>query len=150
MRKRWAVGAGLALLLAGTALHALRGYSHEDLSGHAAGADDAYISYRYARSLAGGDGLVFNPGERVEGYSNLLYVLLLAPACPLAGDSAILPVAIVLNALFAAAALVLFHRRVADLYGQRSALLALALFAAWPSLWLWSASGMETPLVLLL
>src|SRR5262249_53479206 len=43
--------------------------------------DDAYISFRYARNLADGYGLVFNPGfERVEGYSNLLWVLLLAGA----------------------------------------------------------------------
>jgi arabinofuranosyltransferase len=37
--------------------------------------DDAFISFRYAHNLAGGDGLVFNPGERVEGYSNLSWVL---------------------------------------------------------------------------
>jgi hypothetical protein len=147
---RWAVGAGIGLLLAGTALHAARGYSHEDLSGHAAGADDAYISYRYARNLAGGEGLVFNPGERVEGYSNLLYVLLLAPACALARDSALLPFAIVVNAVLAVVALVFFQRRLAARHGQPSAVLAVTLFAAWPALWLWTASGMETPLVLLL
>ena len=40
--------------------------------------DDAYISFRYARNLIEGHGLVFNPGERVEGYSNFLWVLELA------------------------------------------------------------------------
>ena len=41
--------------------------------------DDAFISYRYARNAAAGYGLVFNPGgERVEGYTNFLWVLLLA------------------------------------------------------------------------
>lgn len=40
--------------------------------------DDAYISYRYARHVADGIGLVWNPGERVEGYSNFLWVLTLA------------------------------------------------------------------------
>jgi arabinofuranosyltransferase len=41
--------------------------------------DDAFISFRYARNLADGYGLVFNPGgERVEGYSNFLWVLILA------------------------------------------------------------------------
>lgn len=34
--------------------------------------DDAYISFRYATNLIHGHGLVFNPGERVEGYSNFL------------------------------------------------------------------------------
>jgi len=37
--------------------------------------DDAFISFRYARQLLDGNGLVFNPGERVEGYTNLLWVL---------------------------------------------------------------------------
>jgi hypothetical protein len=39
--------------------------------------DDAYISYRYAQNALSGDGLVFNAGERVEGYTNFLWVLLL-------------------------------------------------------------------------
>jgi arabinofuranosyltransferase len=35
--------------------------------------DDAFISFRYARNLVEGSGLVFNPGERVEGYTNFLW-----------------------------------------------------------------------------
>jgi len=38
--------------------------------------DDAFISFRYAQNLLDGHGLVFNPGEQVEGYSNLLWILL--------------------------------------------------------------------------
>jgi len=41
--------------------------------------DDAYISYRYLDNWLAGYGLVFNPGERVEGYTNLLWILLIAP-----------------------------------------------------------------------
>ncbi len=41
--------------------------------------DDAMISMRYAWSLAHGNGLVWNPGERVEGYTNLLMVLVMTP-----------------------------------------------------------------------
>src|SRR5262245_54883150 len=37
--------------------------------------DDAYISYRFARNLARGLGLVYNPGERVEGYTNFLWTV---------------------------------------------------------------------------
>ncbi|MFQ5411487.1 MAG: hypothetical protein ACE5EC_04295 [Phycisphaerae bacterium] len=40
--------------------------------------DDAFISFRYARNLADGHGLTFNPPERVEGYSNALWVLITA------------------------------------------------------------------------
>ena len=40
--------------------------------------DDAFISFRYALNFANGDGLVFNIGEKVEGFTNLLWVLILA------------------------------------------------------------------------
>jgi hypothetical protein len=35
--------------------------------------DDAFISFRYAENWVRGDGLVFNAGERVEGYTNFLW-----------------------------------------------------------------------------
>ena len=146
----WPLRAAAAILLAGTLLHHLYGYAHEDLTGHAAGSDDAYISYRYARSLAAGDGLVFNPGERVEGYSNLLFVLVLAPAFLLVRDSAVHGVAVALSAACAAGAVVVFHRRIRERHGAAVAGWACLAFAASPALWLWTASGMETALVLLL
>ncbi len=41
--------------------------------------DDAFISFRYAEHLAHGHGLTFNIGDKpVEGYSNFLWILLLA------------------------------------------------------------------------
>ena len=40
--------------------------------------DDAFISFRYAHNLVLGEGLVWNPGERVEGYSNFLWTLAIA------------------------------------------------------------------------
>jgi hypothetical protein len=45
--------------------------------------DDAYISLRYARNLADGRGLVYNPGERVEGYTNFLWTMMLAASLKL-------------------------------------------------------------------
>jgi hypothetical protein len=39
--------------------------------------DDAYISYRYSRNFAKGLGLVYNEGERIEGYTNFSWTLLL-------------------------------------------------------------------------
>ncbi len=40
--------------------------------------DDAYISFRYARNLLDGHGLVYNVGERVEGYTNFLWTMIIA------------------------------------------------------------------------
>ncbi len=40
--------------------------------------DDAFISFVYARNLARHGQLVFNLGERVEGYTNFLWTVLLA------------------------------------------------------------------------
>src|ERR1700686_5368763 len=40
--------------------------------------DDAYITFRYARNLAEGLGLVYNPGEWVLGTTAPLWALLLA------------------------------------------------------------------------
>lgn len=46
-------------------------------------ADDAYITFRYAKNLASGTGLVYNPDERVEGFSNPLWTFTLAIASAL-------------------------------------------------------------------
>jgi arabinofuranosyltransferase len=142
--------AALVLLLAGALLQILAGYSHPDLSGEAWGTDDAYISYRYAHNLAAGHGLVFNPGERVEGFSNLLYVLLLAPAEALVGPAGIYAVSTGLNLLFAAIALALLSRFAHPRLGDRPAGALALLFALCPPLWAAIASGLETPLVLLI
>ena len=47
--------------------------------------DDAFISFRYVRNLLEGHGLVFNPGEYVEGYTNFLWILELAALWELFG-----------------------------------------------------------------
>ena len=58
--------------------------------------DDAYISFRYVRNLAQGHGLVYNPGERVEGYTNFLWVILLVPFSALGLDLALVSIALTL------------------------------------------------------
>lgn len=50
--------------------------------------DDAFVSFRYARNLLDGHGLVYNVGERVEGYTNFLWTLLVAAAMGLTGVEA--------------------------------------------------------------
>ena len=48
--------------------------------------DDAFISFRYAQNLAAGHGLVYNLGERVEGYTNFLWTVCMVPAFLLNAD----------------------------------------------------------------
>ncbi len=48
--------------------------------------DDSFITFRYADNLAHGHGLVFNPGERVEGYTTFLWAVLMAGAIRLGWD----------------------------------------------------------------
>ncbi len=105
--------------------------------------DDAYISFRYARNLAQGFGAVFNPGERVEGYTNFLWMLLDVPA-----ELAHLPPrvwALGLSVLLGFVGLLATYRLAAGLLPWAGAIAAL-LLAADGSYALWSVSGMETPL----
>jgi len=48
--------------------------------------DDAFISFRYAQNLVRGHGLVFNVGERVEGYTNFLWTVVIAAGMKLGID----------------------------------------------------------------
>jgi len=142
--------APLLLLIGGCLVQVGFGYFDHDFSGHALGADDAFISYRYASNLVSGEGLVFNPGERVEGYSNLLYVLLVSAGLIFLPDRAAYGFSVAINLLLITlsyAALLWIARR--TLHGHRP-LVAVALFSLTPTVWIWTGSGMETPLVLLL
>ncbi len=49
--------------------------------------DDAYITFRYARNLAEGSGLTFNPGERIFGMTSPLHALICAALYTIAGPS---------------------------------------------------------------
>ncbi len=73
--------------------------------------DDAYISFRYAQNLGKGVGLVFNPGERVEGFSNLLWTLYLGGMARIGAD--VVRTAVITSLVFALGAftLVLFLLR---------------------------------------
>src|SRR5262245_31921661 len=67
---RWAVILGLVLPMVLLIGNMVRVQSYT--------IDDAYISYRYARNFARGNGLVYNVGEYVEGYTNFLWTIWLA------------------------------------------------------------------------
>jgi hypothetical protein len=59
------VACAVAAVAAGAVLAAVRSWT----------CDDAFISFRYADNLVRGHGLVFNAGERVEGYTNLAWTV---------------------------------------------------------------------------
>ena len=114
-------------------------------------ADDAFISYRYALNLAHGNGLVFNQGEYVEGFTNLLWTLLVAAFikigvhAPAAGQA--------LSLLFGAGSLLLLHIYVRCLLPRRFAWIAAAapaVLLASNSFACWMSTGLETPMVLFL
>jgi len=139
----------LLILLGGSILETLGGTS--DLSSssqHSWGNDDAYIGYRYARNLAEGKGLVFNPGERVEAYTDPLFVVMLAPAFWVTDNDGVYFFSILLNLIFAGAAFGLFVADLRRRLGEGSALAGALLFALCLPLWVAVASGLETPLVL--
>jgi len=107
--------------------------------------DDAYISYRYAKHLVEGLGLVYNPGEVVEGYTNLLWVLLVAVG--LAAGAPPEPVAATLGlaATLATALLVMRHATVLTGHPLAGVLAGGITAAAFPTA-VWATAGLETPL----
>ncbi|AGP36231.1 hypothetical protein SCE1572_18080 [Sorangium cellulosum So0157-2] len=111
--------------------------------------DDAYISFRYAENLANGNGLVYNVGERVEGYTNFLWTVLLAAAVKLGATPE--AASKVLGAACAALALVptyLLSRRLRPF--SNVPCLATWLLATSILFSGYAVFGLETPLFLLL
>jgi len=107
-------------------------------------ADDAFITFRYARNLANGAGVTWNPGEPpVEGYSNFLWMLVTAAGLRLHLNP--LTVARTAAILCYAGSLVLV-RALARRAGAspQHANLPVILFAAVPAFAYWTVSGLET------
>lgn len=77
---RIATTAPLGLLVGAFALFGWQAY-HSMRVCHFTLVDDAYISLRYAWQWVNGAGIVWQPGDRVEGYTNFLQVALLAWGC---------------------------------------------------------------------
>lgn len=108
--------------------------------------DDAYISFRYARNLAEHGALEYNLGERVEGYTNFLWVLVLAlgAVVGVAPDVAA-PWLTQLGMLAGAAAVVVLVRalRGAKAWTIGDVVPAMLLAAA-PEWVVWGHGGLET------
>ena len=115
--------------------------------------DDAFISLRYAERLLAGEGLTWTDGERVEGYSNLLWVLGVAAMHGGLGIGIdLVAAARLLGFCCSAAALIVIACAGAprDLPSLARAVLAPLLVASAQVTLGWTQAGLEGPLVLLL
>lgn len=114
--------------------------------------DDAMISMRYASNLAAGHGLVYNPGERVEGITNLLWTLYMAGVHTLGVSPAKIGLVIQLTSALILLLNLFFVYRLALFWksSRTIATLAVLLTASFFSLNFWSLFGMEVGLVTLL
>jgi hypothetical protein len=115
--------------------------------------DDAMISMQYARNLANGEGLVWNAGgERVEGFSNPLWVVFMAffhlfkmPNWQVSAALQISGAVFLLGNLF-------FVKKIAEelMDGYLAPLLAVFLTAFYFHLNNWALQGMEVGALVLL
>lgn len=116
--------------------------------------DDAMISMRYARNLADGNGLVYNPGSHpVQGYTNFLWTLWMAACRAVPNADRWAPLVVAASAVLAAMLTVEVAGRLAALASPGT---SAATVARWSTAVLfplvgWSVVGMEvSPLALLL
>lgn len=111
--------------------------------------DDAFISYRYAQNLVEGKGLVFNEGERVEGYSNFTWTLWCAVALLVGAQPEAWTIGWGIACYAAALALLVYHhvqlRRFLGVAGL-SVPLAAILGVAHTDWSIYATSGLETSL----
>ena len=114
--------------------------------------DDAGISFAYARNLATGHGLVSQPGASpVEGYSDFLWVLLMAVFFRIGLFHIVWTPKIVACILTAGSFLVVADTlKRATSWGPAIAASALTLVALQPGFVIWSVSGLENPLYVFL
>lgn len=133
----WALSVVLGLVLVASACRDIGNFLE----------DDSLISLRYSERLLEGKGLTWTDGERVEGYSNLSQVLLVA-AIGATGLDLIdaLRVFTVGSLVLAFIATMLFARRVGA--GWAGTTLALVLLGSTASISIWAVAGLEQPFVL--
>ena len=117
--------------------------------------DDAMISMRYAWNFAHGLGLVWNAGQRVEGYSNLLMTLVMSLAS-LFLEKRFAVLAVQIFGLLTILVTAYLTKKVADeinegkQYQELIGFLAFACVLLYYPLSYWTLMGMETGLLTLL
>lgn len=111
--------------------------------------DDAMVSMRYAENFAEGHGLVMNQGEKVEGYTNPLWVLYMAVVHFLPLSRAKISIVIQLTGALFLLINLFYVRKTALLISEGSSLAsagAVFLTAFYLPLINWSLQGMEVSL----
>jgi len=121
------------------------------LSGRGFPLDDAWIHAVYARSIAHGGKLAYNPGELAAGETSPLYPLVLALPHALLGTTRAIVLAtkalgLLLHASTATVVFVLVRRAVLGAVAPLAAFAAALLVLVQPDLLAASVSGMEVPL----
>jgi hypothetical protein len=111
--------------------------------------DDSYITFRYARHVAQGLGPVWNPGERVEGYTSPLWLALMALSLKLGvAPELSAPVGGIASGIVT---LILVWRYCrATCRGRTVALLVVLALCANRTFTAWCTGGLETMLFTLL
>jgi arabinofuranosyltransferase len=108
--------------------------------------DDAYITFRTVNNFIAGDGLTWNPGERVQAYTHPLWMLVLSLCFWITHEEFITTIVVSL-ALSVTTLLLLAQRLAGSLVGAWLALLILTCSKAFTD---FSTSGLENPLTHLL
>lgn len=106
--------------------------------------DDAFITFRFSKHLASGIGPVYNPGERVEGYTNFFWMILMALVIKLGGAPPFW--SRIVAACFSLATLGLFLYHVArDSSRNRAIGIIFIVFLIFSSPFIaWTSGGLET------
>jgi len=114
--------------------------------------DDGMISMQYAKNLAHGNGPVWNPGERVEGFTNPGWVLYMAIFHLFPIPAPKISLAIQISAVVFLLANLFVVRSIAKQITDNNwlALLAVFITAFFFSLNLWSILGMEVSILTLI
>lgn len=111
--------------------------------------DDAMISMRYARNAAKGVGLVWNPSEYVEGYTNFLWTICMALVhlLPIPSSKTAL-VILLINLALAIATLIVIVRLITVFNGGLFVTIAtLASYIINRNIMTWAVNGLETTLL---
>ncbi len=115
--------------------------------------DDSFITYRYVRNILRGNGPIFNTTERVEGYTNFLWLIILSFCGNLGFSlSEIITISLLLGVALGICAITIvyffsvYHLKIPVAWS----FFIVLLFSLNSSFAYWAVSGMETGLFTML